>query len=295
MRYTPPRWHRWLMLPMMPPRDALPEARRGGRGGRALGWAQCSVLLFVGGFCTFHLLYPLRHFALYPAGVSWHEEGHLGAWHMKLRSKHGWVALVAEEGGGKRTVYVPQLDPLANGKQKKKIVSRPHALLLYATELAKLHIAANRSLTSLHAHSCFALNARAPLPLFTPEADLLDHLGSYELLPPFSSSAVGVWLTGQPPVANAAGASDACALHDPTYTMRADPNAFRRLHQQAGLRYVEPSPEARRRGEPAQLHWFDRSGVSQGPSYQQQWHRVDAELRAHLEARHVQPPPESGR
>ena len=92
---------------------------------RALGWAQCSVLLFVGGFCTFHLLYPLRHFALYPAGVSWHEEGHLGAWHMKLRSKHGWVALVAEEGGGKRTVYVPQLDPLANGKQKKKIVSRP--------------------------------------------------------------------------------------------------------------------------------------------------------------------------
>jgi hypothetical protein len=122
MRYTPPRWHRWLMLPMMPPRDALPEARR---GSRALGWAQCSVLLFVGGFCTFHLLYPLRHFALYPAGVSWHEEGHLGAWHMKLRSKHGWVALVAEEGGGKRTVYVPQLDPLANGKQKKKIVSRP--------------------------------------------------------------------------------------------------------------------------------------------------------------------------
>ena len=177
-------------------------------GGRALGWAQCGVLLFVGGFCTFHLLYPLRHFALYPAGVSWHEEGHLGAWHMKLRSKHGWVALVAVEQDGKRTVYLPQMDPMANGKQKKKIVSRPHALLLYATELAKLHIVANRSLTSLHAHSCFALNARAPLPLFTPEADLLDHLGSYELLPPFSSSAVGVWLTGQPPVANAAGASD---------------------------------------------------------------------------------------
>lgn len=109
----------------MPPRDALPEARRGGRGGRALGWAQCGVLLFVGGFCTFHSLYPLRHFALYPAGVSWHEEGHLGAWHMKLRSKHGWVALVAEERHGKRTVYVPQLDPMANSKQKKKIVSRP--------------------------------------------------------------------------------------------------------------------------------------------------------------------------
>ena len=141
---------------------------------------------------------------------------------------------------------------------------RPHALLLYATELAKLHIAANRSLTSLHAHSCFALNARAPLPLFTPEADLLDHLGSYELLPPFSSSAVGVWLTGQPPVANAAGASDACALHDPTYTMRADPNAFRRLHQQAGLRYVEPSPEARRR----------RHSSSGGVSQARSLHRV---------------------
>ena len=91
---------------------------------------------------------------------------------------------------------------------------------------------------------------------------------------------MGVWLTGQPPVANPAGASAACELHDPKYTMRADPSAFKRLHKQAGLRYVEP----------AQLHWFDRNGVDQGPSYQQQWHRVDAELRAHLDARHLRPP-----
>ena len=119
---------------------------------------------------------------------------------------------------------------------------------------------------------------------------MLDQLGSYELLPPFSSSAVGVWLTGQPPVANPAGAPAACELHNPKYTMRADPSAFKRLHKQAGLRYVEPAPEARRRGEPAQLHWFDRNGVDQGPSYQQQWHRVDAELRAHLDARHLRPP-----
>ena len=87
-----------------------------------------------------------------------------------------------------------------------------------------------------------------------------------------------------------AGAPAACELHDPKYTMRADPGAFKRLHKQAGLRYVEPAPEARRRGEPAQLHWFDRNGVDQGPSYQQQWHRVDAELRAHLDARHLRPP-----
>ena len=80
-RYTPPRWHRWWMLPTMP--AALVHEPR--RGGRPLSWAQCGVLLFVGSFCAFHALYPLRHFVLYPSGVSWHEEGHLGAWHMKLR------------------------------------------------------------------------------------------------------------------------------------------------------------------------------------------------------------------
>ena len=110
-------------------------------------------------------------------------------------------------------------------------------------------------------------------------------MGSYELLPPFSRSAVGVWLTGQPPVANPPGAQEACSLRNPTYNMRAAPDAFRQLHRQAGLRYVEPTPDARRRGEEAQLHFFDRGGVSQGPSYLQGWHRVDAELRAHLEAR----------
>ena len=79
-RYAPPRWHAWWHLPTAP--REVPAARR---AGRSLSWAQCTLLVYVGAFCTFHALYPLRHFVLYPEGVSWHEEGHLGAWHMKLR------------------------------------------------------------------------------------------------------------------------------------------------------------------------------------------------------------------
>jgi len=42
-------------------------------------------------FVTFHVLWPLRGQLLLPPHVSWHEEGHIGAWNMKLRTKHGVV------------------------------------------------------------------------------------------------------------------------------------------------------------------------------------------------------------
>ena len=39
---------------------------------------------------------------------------------MKLRSKHGWVAVLAEEADGRRTLYNPEEDPFVVGGQKKK-------------------------------------------------------------------------------------------------------------------------------------------------------------------------------
>ena len=39
---------------------------------------------------------PLRHF-LYPGDPSWTEEGHNLAWHMRLRSKSGTIALFASD------------------------------------------------------------------------------------------------------------------------------------------------------------------------------------------------------
>ena len=45
--------------------------------------------VFVCVFVTFHMLWPLRGTLLLPPFTSWHEEGHIGAWNMKLRSKSG--------------------------------------------------------------------------------------------------------------------------------------------------------------------------------------------------------------
>ena len=201
---------------------------------------------------------------------------------------------MAVEADGARTVYLPQLDPLVNGRQKKKILTRPHALLLYATELAKLHLVANRSLSALHAHSCFSLNAREPMPLFTPHADLLDHVGRYELFPPLGRSAVGVWLSGQPPVARPPGEPPRCSLSPPrpgdlgatrSALRPIGRDAFARLHAEAGLRYGEGEQRGGSSGGLATLNLYDRNGESLGPSFLCQWHVVDARLQAYLDAR----------
>ena len=48
--------------------------------------------VFVCAFVGFHVLWPIRGQLLMPPHVSWHEEGHIGAWNMKLRTKVGSAA-----------------------------------------------------------------------------------------------------------------------------------------------------------------------------------------------------------
>ena len=196
-------WHWWWFVPEAPPAPpptaAADAHHQRGAPPPPLTWRQKLLFVYIGSFCVFHALYPLRHFAIYPKGVSWHEEGHLGAWHMKLRSKHGWLVLVATEADGSRRAYPPLQDPFIGHDQKKKVTVRPHASMLYAAQLARLHMDAGRNLSRLEAYSCFSLNSRAPGPLFIPHADLLDYIGNYELIPPLGISAVDKFLAPSPP------------------------------------------------------------------------------------------------
>ena len=52
-----------------------------------IGWKvrQLYGPIFTVVFVTFHILYPLRGRLISPPFVSWHEEGHIGAWNMKVR------------------------------------------------------------------------------------------------------------------------------------------------------------------------------------------------------------------
>ena len=137
------------------------------------------VLVFLAGFATFHFLGPLRHFVLYPPGVSWHEEGHLGAWHMMLRSKHGDVMIDFLEDGAApppppppmaaashrkhKHVHAPahrvfiSEDRFLNTRQRRKLITKPHTVLLYVQHMSRIYREAGRNLTGAYARSCYCL------------------------------------------------------------------------------------------------------------------------------------------
>ncbi|GMH36804.1 hypothetical protein BSKO_04677 [Bryopsis sp. KO-2023] len=158
---------------------------------RSKGLYKKFVLIFVGGFVLFHALFPLRHFVLYSSNPSWTEEGHLGAWHMKLRSKNGWLYMLAEELDGRVTQLAPEFDPLVAPRQIRDVETRPHATLMYAKRLNQVFEEAGRPLKSLMVRSCFSLNDNPSKQLFIPTANILDYVDTYEV---FGTTGVGKFL-----------------------------------------------------------------------------------------------------
>ena len=303
-------WHWWWFVPEAPPAPpptaAADAHHQRGAAPPPLTWRQKLLLMYIGSFCVFHALYPLRHFAIYPKGVSWHEEGHLGAWHMKLRSKHGWLVLVATEADGSRHAYPPLQDPFIGHDQKKKVTVRPHASMLYAAQLARLHMDAGRNLSRLEAYSCFSLNSRAPGPLFIPHADLLDYIGNYELIPPLGISAVDKFLAPSPPADVPPDELPACDPRGFPHPEAAGADedyrqSFASLHADAGLvvHNFEPGDSSSGRWERAVVRERRREKDAGGRptgrelgheyAYTLGLHRMDDKLEAYLAARPRRP------
>ncbi|HJU60714.1 MAG TPA: HTTM domain-containing protein, partial [Candidatus Binatia bacterium] len=93
--YFPPdlmrRFARAFMSPGEPLMDAeapQPQTIAEGSNGPPLTPSQKLVVGLLATYLAVQLLLPLRHY-LYPGNVSWTEEGHNFAWHMKLRTKVG--------------------------------------------------------------------------------------------------------------------------------------------------------------------------------------------------------------
>jgi hypothetical protein len=121
------------------------------------------------------ILIPFRHF-LYPGEVSWTEEGHRFAWHMKLRSKRPAAPaafLVRDETG--QTLepsewHSPDLE--LTDRQARKMAGQPDMLLQYA-HLIRDHLQARgHEEVHVYAYTSLSLNGRAPQPLVDPEVDL---------------------------------------------------------------------------------------------------------------------------
>jgi hypothetical protein len=92
------------------------------------------ALVFLGVYLLVQILVPLRH-VLYPGNVSWTEEGHRFAWHMKLRDKEGYLAFfIINPISNERWSVNPGTD--LTPEQMQNMVGRPDMILQYAHFLA---------------------------------------------------------------------------------------------------------------------------------------------------------------
>jgi vitamin K-dependent gamma-carboxylase len=176
--FFPPDWPRRLIArirarrlraPRPPLVSRVPDPPRGWR----LGRARTALVAVLGVYLAVQLFMPLRHW-LYPGNVSWTEEGHRFAWHMKLRDKEADARFFATDPASGQS---GEVDPFAyvTDWQYDEMAARPDMVV----QLAK-HI--DRDARSqfgiadlvVKAEVTASLNGRPPEPLIDRDIDLTE-------------------------------------------------------------------------------------------------------------------------
>jgi len=94
------------------------------------------ALIFLAVYCSFQLIFPLRHFFI-PGHASWTEEGEKFSWHMKLRDKQGIITyIIVQSSTGHSWEELPE-DYLTE-RQVGFLPENPDAILQFAHYLATL-------------------------------------------------------------------------------------------------------------------------------------------------------------
>jgi vitamin K-dependent gamma-carboxylase len=132
--------------------------------------ANATITLLLIAFFIVQVLLPLRHF-LYPGYVSWTEEGHTLAWHMKLRSKAGELALFAANPTTGIMWHIP-LHGVLSQRQYEQMKDNPDMILRLAQYLSEQYRWTEGEGVEIYAWSMMALNGRAPQLLIDPTANL---------------------------------------------------------------------------------------------------------------------------
>jgi hypothetical protein len=129
------------------------------------------MIIFMGLWLAFQVLYPLRHL-LYPGSPSWNEEGHRFAWQMKLRDKESEATfIVRDPDSGDRWRVFPE--DLLLPHQARKVASRPDMILQFAHYLARIWAEEyDVPDAEVRAEVCVSLNGRKAARLIDPERDL---------------------------------------------------------------------------------------------------------------------------
>jgi vitamin K-dependent gamma-carboxylase len=171
--FFPADWprFRWLRARRRPPRQPIitpgPSAPHGWRLSRAR-------TALVGGLALYlavQILMPLRHFAI-PGNVSWTEEGHRFAWHMKLRDKEAQTEFAVFD-EGKRIGFV---DPglYLTDWQWEEMSTRPDMILQFAHHIEREARGNGLGDVEVRADVFASLNGREEQRLIDPQADLTE-------------------------------------------------------------------------------------------------------------------------
>jgi len=127
------------------------------------------IVVALGVYVLVQLVLPLRHW-LFDGYVSWTEQGHNVAWHMKLRSKDGTIDLYASNPETGETRPIP-LEEYLNYRQISQMSDNPDMLLSFAHYLVTREEYQHHE---IRAWSMMSLNGRASQLLIDPTANLAE-------------------------------------------------------------------------------------------------------------------------
>jgi vitamin K-dependent gamma-carboxylase len=128
------------------------------------------MLVLLTTYLAIQALLPLRHW-LYPGNVSWTEEGHRFAWHMKLRDKECSASFFLYEPTSGDRWQVNRRKYLTD-RQSDKMANRPYMAVQFAHFLAARERRPGDGPIEVRAHISCSLNGRPYFPIVDPDLDL---------------------------------------------------------------------------------------------------------------------------
>jgi len=138
-----------------------------------LGRARSALVAVLGVYLALQLAMPLRHL-LYPGNVSWTEEGHRFAWHMKLRDKEADARFFASDPASGES---GEIDPFqyVTDWQYEEMAARPDMIVQLAKEieqeaLGRFGVGELEVTAQVEA----SLNGRESRTLIDPKVDLTE-------------------------------------------------------------------------------------------------------------------------
>ena len=151
-------------------RNRRSAARSGREQGPPAVPASTLLLSLLGAWVAFQVLVPLRHFAI-PGNVSWTEEGHRFAWHMKLRDKEAEATFFVTDRGTGETWEIDNSEYL-DSRQDGKMPARPDMIVQFAHFLEGRWRENGDKDVIVTAEVWASLNGREEQRLIDPEFDL---------------------------------------------------------------------------------------------------------------------------